>query len=230
MDLSGVTCYRDFEALLADPQVDLVDLCVPNDAHGRMAIQALKAGKHVLVEKPIALQTTEADANGGGRRGRGKTAHGRPRLAVFPRVCLRPRGGSIRALRSLAGGPSDARDLEARLVERDRRSRAERRSGHRSAYPRYAFHRPDLRRAARGPLARSRRERRGRPPDHAIPLRHPKPGCLLRFRSAEPGRKAVCAWLRALFRSGNARLRVRQSGRPGHTWPCRSRSSCPMGP
>src|ERR1700677_4534473 len=61
MDLSGVACYRDFEALLADPQVDLVDLCVPNDAHGRMAIQALKAGKHVLVEKPIALQLAEAD-------------------------------------------------------------------------------------------------------------------------------------------------------------------------
>jgi predicted dehydrogenase len=61
MELSGVTRYRDFDALLADPQVDLVDLCVPNDAHGRMAIQALKAGKHVLVEKPIALQTAEAD-------------------------------------------------------------------------------------------------------------------------------------------------------------------------
>jgi predicted dehydrogenase len=61
MDLTGVSLYPDFEALLADPKVDLVDLCVPNDAHGRMAVQALKAGKHVLVEKPIALQVAEAD-------------------------------------------------------------------------------------------------------------------------------------------------------------------------
>jgi predicted dehydrogenase len=62
MDLSGVTCYSDFAATLADPKVDLVDLCVPNDAHSRMAIEALQAGKHVLVEKPIALSTAEADA------------------------------------------------------------------------------------------------------------------------------------------------------------------------
>src|SRR5271167_3778063 len=62
MDLSGVSRHRDFQALLNDDQVDLVDLCVPNDSHARMAIQALEAGKHVLVEKPIALTTAEADA------------------------------------------------------------------------------------------------------------------------------------------------------------------------
>ena len=61
MDLAGVTCYQDFAGMLNDPQVDLVDVCVPNEAHGRMAIQALKAGKHVLVEKPIALDPGEAD-------------------------------------------------------------------------------------------------------------------------------------------------------------------------
>jgi predicted dehydrogenase len=62
MDLSGVARYSDFAALLADPRVDLVDLCVPNDSHAPMAIQALEAGKHVLVEKPIALSTADADA------------------------------------------------------------------------------------------------------------------------------------------------------------------------
>jgi predicted dehydrogenase len=61
MDLTGVALHRDFDALLADPRVDMVDLCVPNDAHGRMAVQALAAGKHVLVEKPIALEIPEAD-------------------------------------------------------------------------------------------------------------------------------------------------------------------------
>src|SRR3954469_8561027 len=61
IDLSGQAGYADVAALLADPQVDLVDLCVPNDEHARLAIRALEAGKHVLVEKPIALTTADAD-------------------------------------------------------------------------------------------------------------------------------------------------------------------------
>src|SRR5438874_11557593 len=55
MDLSGKATYAEFDDLLADPQVQLVDLCVPNDEHARLATRALEAGKHVLVEKPIAL-------------------------------------------------------------------------------------------------------------------------------------------------------------------------------
>ncbi len=62
VDLSGVAKYADFEGLLADPDIDLVDLCVPNDEHARLAIRALEAGKHVLVEKPIALTSIDADA------------------------------------------------------------------------------------------------------------------------------------------------------------------------
>jgi predicted dehydrogenase len=62
MDLTGSALYSDFQALLADPKVDLVDLCVPNDSHAPMAIEALRAGKHVLVEKPIALATADADS------------------------------------------------------------------------------------------------------------------------------------------------------------------------
>jgi predicted dehydrogenase len=62
MDLSAHARYADVEALLSDPNVDLVDLCVPNDEHARLAIRALEAGKHVLVEKPIALTTADADA------------------------------------------------------------------------------------------------------------------------------------------------------------------------
>jgi predicted dehydrogenase len=61
MDLSGRATYAELEGLLADPDVDLVDLCVPNDEHARLAIRALEAGKHVLVEKPIALSTADAD-------------------------------------------------------------------------------------------------------------------------------------------------------------------------
>src|SRR4051812_48999203 len=62
MDLSGHSRYADVGELLADPEVGLVDLCVPNDEHARLAIRALEAGKHVLVEKPIALTNGDADA------------------------------------------------------------------------------------------------------------------------------------------------------------------------
>ncbi|RUL89786.1 Gfo/Idh/MocA family protein [Tautonia sociabilis] len=60
-DLTGVTPYAEFDALLADDSVQLVDLCVPNQQHASLAIKALEAGKHVLVEKPIALSTADAD-------------------------------------------------------------------------------------------------------------------------------------------------------------------------
>ena len=43
----------DFRAVLADPEVDLVDLCVPPHHHAPMAIEAARAGKHVIVEKPL---------------------------------------------------------------------------------------------------------------------------------------------------------------------------------
>lgn len=45
--------YQDFGELLADPAVTVVDLGVPNDLHERFAIEALRAGKHVIVEKPL---------------------------------------------------------------------------------------------------------------------------------------------------------------------------------
>ncbi len=45
--------YRDFGELLADPAVTVVDLGVPNHLHEPFAIEALRAGKHVIVEKPL---------------------------------------------------------------------------------------------------------------------------------------------------------------------------------
>ncbi|HTL85837.1 MAG TPA: Gfo/Idh/MocA family oxidoreductase, partial [Acidimicrobiia bacterium] len=45
--------YEDFDGLLADPAVTVVDLGVPNNLHEPFAIAALRAGKHVIVEKPL---------------------------------------------------------------------------------------------------------------------------------------------------------------------------------
>lgn len=62
MDLSGVRAFESYAEMLADPTIDLVDLCLPPAQHATAAIQALEHGKHVLVEKPIALTNHEADA------------------------------------------------------------------------------------------------------------------------------------------------------------------------
>lgn len=50
----NVKPYREFDELLADPAVELVDLCVPTPLHAPQATAALRAGKHVLCEKPLA--------------------------------------------------------------------------------------------------------------------------------------------------------------------------------
>jgi predicted dehydrogenase len=61
MDFSGVRKYRDIEALLADQAIDAVDICLPTDLHEWTAVEALRYGKHVLVEKPMALDGFGAD-------------------------------------------------------------------------------------------------------------------------------------------------------------------------
>ncbi|MGQ9914216.1 MAG: Gfo/Idh/MocA family protein [Thermogutta sp.] len=62
MDLSGVAKYSDLHELLADPNVDVVDVCLPPSLHPEAALAGLEAGKHVFCEKPIALTTAAADA------------------------------------------------------------------------------------------------------------------------------------------------------------------------
>src|SRR6266404_996094 len=62
MDLAKVKKYAELDDLLADPDIDLIDVCNPTQQHPQTAIAALKAGKHVLVEKAIALDPRDADA------------------------------------------------------------------------------------------------------------------------------------------------------------------------
>ncbi len=60
MDLSAIACYGDLDDLLADEQLDLIDICLPPALHVPVAIQALRAGKHVFCEKPVALKPGDA--------------------------------------------------------------------------------------------------------------------------------------------------------------------------
>jgi predicted dehydrogenase len=47
------TTYRDFRSLLADQDIDVVDICTPPNLHADMIVEAMRAGKHVICEKPF---------------------------------------------------------------------------------------------------------------------------------------------------------------------------------
>ena len=57
----GGKAYESAEAMLADPAIDAVSVCVANHAHAPITIAALKAGKHVLCEKPMATTLAECE-------------------------------------------------------------------------------------------------------------------------------------------------------------------------
>jgi predicted dehydrogenase len=62
MDFSAFAKYTEPYEALKDPSFEAVDLCLPTNLHADLAIAALRAGKHVLVEKPMALTGEDCDA------------------------------------------------------------------------------------------------------------------------------------------------------------------------
>jgi len=96
MDLSRIKKYDHLDALLDDPDIDLVDVCNPTHLHAPTAIAALKAGKHVLVEKAIALDPKEADGMLKTSKQAGKllmVAHVLPFFPEFAYAAAAIRGG-----------------------------------------------------------------------------------------------------------------------------------------
>ncbi|GAB3394657.1 Gfo/Idh/MocA family oxidoreductase [Humibacter soli] len=61
-DAPHAVTVTDYATVLADPTVDIVTICTPTPTHREFAIAALRAGKHVLLEKPIALTIDNAQA------------------------------------------------------------------------------------------------------------------------------------------------------------------------
>ncbi|MBI1842247.1 MAG: Gfo/Idh/MocA family oxidoreductase [Verrucomicrobia bacterium] len=80
-DMAGVAAHRDFDRLLEDPAIDAIDICAPTHAHHDLALRALRAGKHVLCEKPMARTAAQA---------RELAAEaGRVERILMPAMCLR---------------------------------------------------------------------------------------------------------------------------------------------
>jgi predicted dehydrogenase len=67
----GVKAFASVEAALADGRVTAVAIAAPNDLHAPLALAALDAGKHVLLEKPMALTVAEAEEVDAAARERG---------------------------------------------------------------------------------------------------------------------------------------------------------------
>ena len=207
--------YRRLRRLLADPRVDLVDLCVPNDAHARMAIRALEAGKHVLVEKPIALTTADADLMVAAARAAGKLLMVGACAAVLSRVRLCRGSGAIGRYGALQAAHLmrviSKPDWSSGIA--DPTGAAGRRSTCTSTIPISSAWFA----ACRGPFTRGAWSREMpssicRPststtsPNLAVTC---VSGCI------EPVGTAVHSWLRVLSRAGDACVRVRQPGRSG---------------
>jgi len=61
-DFPGIETYSSLAAMLRESAVGLVSIITPHNTHAKLALQALKAGRHVVCEKPMAITTAECDA------------------------------------------------------------------------------------------------------------------------------------------------------------------------
>lgn len=80
-DLAGLALHEDAADLLANPAIELVSVCTPTDTHVPLALAALAAGKHVLLEKPVALRARDVV--------RLAAAAKRARRVCMPAMCMR---------------------------------------------------------------------------------------------------------------------------------------------
>ena len=58
--VEGAKAYADYKELLKDESIDVIHVCTPNRSHSFITVDALEAGKHVMCEKPMAINSAEA--------------------------------------------------------------------------------------------------------------------------------------------------------------------------
>ena len=125
LDFSKLKTFSTFDDVLADPSIDAVDLCLPTALHESFTLQALQAGKHVLVEKPMGLDRAACDRMIAAAQSANKilmaaqvlrffpaydalktflTESGQPRSATFRRRCAAPGWGPWLKDKSQSGG------------------------------------------------------------------------------------------------------------------------------
>lgn len=114
MDFRGIETFSDWRDAAVCPAADAVDICLPTNLHAAAAIAALEAGKHVLVEKPMALDSRSAGAMIDAARAAGRILMAAQVLRFFP------------AYKALAGAVRSGKLGAIRMAEFRRRSAAPR--------------------------------------------------------------------------------------------------------
>lgn len=111
-DQHGIaTAYGRFEDLLEDPRVDAVYIATPHGTHRDLGIQALEAGKHVLIEKPMAIDSEQVRelVDAARRAGRflmeAMWTKFNPAIQDLQRLILEGRIGEVRSVRASFGAP-----------------------------------------------------------------------------------------------------------------------------
>lgn len=116
--------FDDLDTLLADPEIDAVYIATPHALHAPMALRAITAGKHVLVEKPIGVNAVEARKIAEAAQGQGVFAMEamwmkfNPSFRSFIAQAHAGRIGDIRAVRGYFGLPFAAEDSTRWSAER----------------------------------------------------------------------------------------------------------------
>jgi predicted dehydrogenase len=82
----GADVVADWEEAVAAPGIDVVDVCLPTPLHRPAAVRALELGRHVLLEKPIALTLEDADAIGAAAAGSDRVLMVGHVLRFFPEI------------------------------------------------------------------------------------------------------------------------------------------------
>ena len=98
----GLRVHGDYDALLADPDIDAIYIPLPNHLHVDWSVKALEAGKHVLCEKPIALRADDIDRVIAARNASGRMAAEAFMIVHHPqfvRARALVQGGAIGTLR-----------------------------------------------------------------------------------------------------------------------------------
>ena len=114
--------HESYEALVADPAVDIVYVAAPHSEHARLGLLAIGAGKHVLIEKPIATSAREAEEVAAAARSAGVFAAEAmwtrylPQFDVLDQLLQRGDLGTIRLATAEVGWAIDA-DVPNRLLD-----------------------------------------------------------------------------------------------------------------
>lgn len=91
-DVPGVPVYQDYRELIMRPDVDAVDVVVPNHLHAEIGVAALEHGKDVLLEKPMATTPADCDRLIAAARRRGRV------LSIGHELRLSSQWGRVKAL------------------------------------------------------------------------------------------------------------------------------------